>query len=417
MRKLFEGLTARLQAFIEQRDALTLLVRCQSEECVYLAKALDGIDEASQDVFWSFAASFRDAASYADEVVSIVRGRAEALSPLLEEAGARAWPPLPARVLDGSAPPAQRLQLLFMYLRTRIEDTDASKIVVVLAPLENAQPIGWRVFVQQLTAYDTLAPWCHHMRFIVREPKVVSLGALPPDAAARVVLEAFEGTEVYEMDFSLAALHRATKEDVGDESLPLPDRMQMLLLDANVDVANKRWEEASAKLKLLQRYYEAIGQQGLLSVTLNSIGEVLVGIGRGKSAVASFEAALDHAIASDFRPVVLNVSLNLGNFYLARKEWGLASAYYEAAEAVAAAALNAPMKLQCLENIGWCKLNAEDYRGAEQAWSNGATLARAVTEPAALRRLLTRLRDLYDQARMRDRLVAVDAELAGLSDV
>ena len=76
--------------------------------------------------------------------------------------------------------------------------------------------------------------------------------------------------------------------------------------------------------------------------------------------------------------------------------------------------LNAPMKLQCLENVGWCKFRLDDFRGAEEAWANGVTLARAVEEPVALRRTLVRLRGLYTETRMTDRVRAIDLELGGL---
>lgn len=414
MRKLFEGLTARLQAFVDQRDKLLLLARCRDEECVYLAKALGGVDEASQDLFWSFPESFRDAQTYVDGIVAIVRTRADLIAKELAESGDPPWPAVPMKALDPHTPPAERLQLLFMYLRTRIHDLDASSIVVALVPMQVADPLSWRLFTRQLTAYEPLAPWCHHMRFIVREPKDVSLEGLSPDVRDALVLTAFPSTEIYDMDFSLPALQQATRDEVADPSIPLPDRMQALLLDANVDLANKRWGAASEKLSLLRRYYEAVGHQALLSVTLVSIGEVLAGLGRHESAFTSFERALDSALAGDFKPVILNACLSVANLRLARKEWAAACAYYEAAETVATAMLNAPMKLQCLENIGWCRLRSDDYSGAQQAWTNAVTLARAVEEPSALRRTLVRLRALYSDARMKDRVHAIDLELRGL---
>lgn len=414
MRKLFEGLTARLQAFVDQRDKLLLLARCRDEECVYLAKALTGVDEASQDLFWTFPESYAEPVGYVSGIVEIVRIRLERIAKELAETGDPPWPALPAKVLDHAADPIQRIQLLCMYLRTRIEDLDASKIVVGLVPMQIVDPQSWRLFLRHLTAYDPLSPWCHHMRFIAREPMAVPLDGLSTEVRDVLMLSAFTSTEVYEMDFSLPALNQATKDEIADPSIPLPDRMQTLLLDANVDIANKRWEIASEKLALLKRYYEAVGHGGLLSVTLNSIGEVLAGLGRHDAAFGSFERALDVALANDFKPVILNACLNVANLRLARKEWPIACAFYEAADTVATAMLNAPMKLQCLENIGWCKLRSNDYRGAEEAFANGVTLARGVEEPGALRRSLVRLRGLYGEAGMTDRIRAIDLELGGL---
>jgi hypothetical protein len=111
--------------------------------------------------------------------------------------------------------------------------------------------------------------------------------------------------------------------------------------------------------------------------------------------------------------VLLNVSLNLANLYLAAEEWAKAAEHYAAAESLATAMLNPHVKLACLENLGVCRAQLRDWGGAQQAWRVGATLASALQETDARKRLLTRLRELYGAANMRDHMRSVEEELRG----
>ena len=113
--------------------------------------------------------------------------------------------------------------------------------------------------------------------------------------------------------------------------------------------------------------------------------------------------------------MLLNISLNLGNLHFTHHAWASAVEFYVGAEALATALLNANVKLACLENIGVCKVQLGDFAGAQQAWTDGATLARSVAENEALRRHLGRLRVLYAEANMRAQVSAIDTELRGMS--
>lgn len=414
MRRLFQDLTKRLQAFVAQRDVLLLLVRCRDEDCAFVIKTLDSIEEAGPDFFWMFVNEFVDPVSYVEAVVRTFRERVDALAVKLAESGDPPWPPFPAAAADPKAQPVTRLQLLFMYARTRIPDLEASHLVAALLPLRIADPLSWRTFLRQLTAYDPLAPWCHHMRILARENPRVSMAVLSPDLRERLDPSAFQSTEIYDVDFTLEALQQATKDEIADSSVPIPDRMQSLLLDANVDYAYRRYPIAIEKYELLRTFYATVGNHALLGATLNGLGEVYAATGRRELAVEHFEMAITASVEGDCNPVLLNVALNLGNLYLLEKMWPQAVEHYEAAEALAAALLNANVKLLCLENIGACRLELADYAGAQEAWQRGAGLARALGEHDAQRRLLLRLRALYGQARMRDRVSAVDDELRGL---
>jgi tetratricopeptide (TPR) repeat protein len=415
VQRLFQKLDEDLRGFIDQRDKLLLLVKCRDEECGYLLKTLEAIDESTPHIFWMFAESFGEPGPYVESVVKGLTTRLEALAKTIAEAGGEPWPPLPPRLLDVRLPPVTRMQLLALYLRKRIPDLEAQRLVIALSPLRILDPIRWRAFLRELSTYDPAAPWCHHVRLIAREALDV---ALPTDTTGAVQgyvdPASFPSADVCSVDFSLGAMQQAVKDNVEDKSLPLADRCQALLIDAMVDYAHQRYEPAMAKYQLLRSFYAALGLEAMLALVLNGIGEIFARIGSRDPAVQHFEMAITPAANSNSYPVLLNISLNLGNLYLGEENWTQASDYYVGAEALATACLNAHVKLSCLENIGVCRLRLSDYAGAQKAWQDGATLARALKEDESRKRMLTRLQGLYTEARMRDQLQAVEQELRGL---
>lgn len=415
MRRLFQNTTERLQEFVAQRDTLLLVVQCRDEDTAYVSKTIDSIDEAGQDVFFGYSEPFVDPASYVDAIVRTFQQQAELLGKKLEEAGDPPWPPLPPIVGDRSTPPVKRLQTLFMYARTRIPDIEASHLVVVLCPLRVAAPHAWRALLRELIEHDIFAPWCHHMRIVAREPEAITFDGLADEWRTALDIATWPRAAAFKVDFSLEALHRATKEEIVDPSVPLADRMQSLLVDANVDYANQRYDAAVEKYQLLRTFYATLGNGAMLAATLNGLGEVYARVQMYPQAVDHFEMAITPAVESQCHPVLLNVSLNLGNLFLGLMRWADAAEHYVGAEMLATALLNANVKLACLENIGVCKRQLGDYPGAQEAWTNGSTLARSLDEKDALRRHLGRLRELYTEAGMGAHVNAIDRELGGLS--
>ena len=414
MRRLFQDITKRLQAFIAQRDDVLLLVRCKDEECSFILKQLTAIDEASSDFFWMFVNDFVDATSYVESVITSFRERADILAKKLADAGDPPWPALPPPLVDKKTAPAARLRLLLMYARTRIPDLEASNLVAVLTPLQIRDPLSWRVLLRELATYDFLSPWCHHMRIIARENPRVSVDMLSSGLKEGIDPEKFPSTDIYPVDFSLEALNRANREEIIDPSIPVGDRMQTLLIDANVDYSNRRYPVALEKYQLLYRFYRAIGHQTMLAATLNGMGEVYAALQMYDQAIAHFDMGVTAAFEGKANAVLLNLSLNLANLHLATKQWLLAVEFYIGAEALATSLLNAATKLACLENIGVCRVQLEEYAAAQEAWNNGIKLATKLEDHAAARRLLVRMRDLYKEARMSDRLAAVESQLRSL---
>jgi tetratricopeptide (TPR) repeat protein len=414
VQRLFQKIDGRLRQFIGQRDALLLVVICRDEETAFLLKTTQAIDESSADVFWMFAEDFVDPQAYVDALVGSFRTRVEMLNTKLTEAGEPPWPALPPRLVDVRTRPSARMRVLLMYARRRIPNLEKGRLVAVLTPFKIENPLGWRAFLRELTEHDPAAPWCHHLRIIARERPGVVLPERAGELRERADLASFRSTEVYPIDLGADALAAAVQEDIADPELPIADRAQALLTAAMLDYAHQRYRAAMEKYRLLRDLYAHLGLEPMLALVLNGMGEVLARTGNRAQAIEHFEMAITPAANSASYAVLLNVSLNLANVYLAAKEWAKAAEHYAAAESLATAMLNAQVKLACLENIGVCRAQLRDWGGAHQAWRVGATLASTLREADAQKRLLTRLRKLYDAANMRDHLRSVEQELRGV---
>ncbi|MCL2724295.1 MAG: tetratricopeptide repeat protein [Polyangiaceae bacterium] len=416
MQHLFQDVVKRLQAFLAQKKTFLLLTRCRDEDTAMLFKALESVDEMDSDIFWVFHEDFTDPKTYANSVVESFQKQAETLSKELEDSGEPSWPPLPPQLTNPMTPPTERLRLLAMYARTRIPNMEAAHCTIALVPIRILQPLEWRAFVHEFMKYDPESPWCHHMRFIMREPSHLSMDKLSPERKAKLDPNAFPNTEIYSIDFSQEALQKAMRDELADPTIPLPQRMQYLLMDAAIDYAHKRYLEAGEKYQLLRKYYTRTKNPTLLAIALNGIGEVHAAASPGlrEKAVEYFEMAATTAVEAECSPVLLNVMLNLGNLYLANHKWTQATEHFEAAGELAPLLSNAGAMLLSLENIGVCRYKLEEWGPAQKAWQDGLELARATKDDNARKKMLVHLRDMYKTARMHDRLAATEEELRSL---
>jgi len=154
------------------------------------------------------------------------------------------------------------------------------------------------------------------------------------------------------------------------------------------------------------------------------MGEVYARAGQAEEARKHFESALTPALDRlaqenepgriDAIPVLLNISLNLGNLHLSQRRWAEAGTYYEGAKNIAQAMANAQVKIQCTENIGACHYELGQYAEAVKAWEEGSVLARSLQANDQLRALLLRQRDAYEKLHLTDRRDAVNDELRRL---
>src|SRR5205085_2019989 len=131
---------------------------------------IQSIEESdSPHVFAIFPQPFEEPKQYAQALISDFEARHRALTDKLVALGDPAPPPLPAPVLDGSKAPAARLRALLVFARSLIEDLDVSWLVVAFMPASIANGAHYAQLMLSVTEHDFPRPWCHHMRFFVRE--------------------------------------------------------------------------------------------------------------------------------------------------------------------------------------------------------------------------------------------------------
>jgi hypothetical protein len=412
MKRLFEDLTTRLSAFVAQKNTFMLLVQCRDEDCAIVLKTLETQGETSSDTYWVFHQDFIDPDSYIASITEECKKRVELFAKEAEESGEPSWPPLPPEITQPWTQPIERLQRLFAYARDRAP----SNVVVVLCPLKIVLPLHWRVVMRDLTWFDVAAPWCHHMRVVVRESSATRMSAFPPEIQAGLEPATFPSTEIYAVDFSPETLHKAMQAEMLDPNVPVPVRMQYLLIDANLDYVHKRYDVAAKKYRLLRDYYKATNNPALLAVTLNGFGEAVATFPNLRDhAIKHFEQAVAAAVQAKSLPLVLHAVMSLGHLYFAHKQWAQAAECYDAAESIAMMLFNASATLLCMEKRGECHYQLEEWGPAQKAWKDGMEIARSAKDDGARRRLLTRLRDMYKEARMRDHVNVAEEELRSLS--
>lgn len=404
MRRLFEGVRRRLEDFVEQRDDVLLVVGCEDGAASLILKTLQEIDEAdASDLFWLFADEAKRAPDWVGTLVERFEERHRMVCEGLEKNGRPRWPALPAAVRRaGSA--AARLRALLEFSRSLLPPGPEFRVVWGLMPLKIADAPGLAALFEELLRPDGPSPWYHHMRLIVRE-----------DSAQRVLRERLAKTPRvawYEPDLSVGAQEKSVEEEVTDPGLPASQRMQSLFLLAGMDYAHRRFPDALKKYGVLLDYYKGMGNQTMLALVLNGMGEVHQRAGDLSRAKAHFECALSPAILAESPPVLLNVTLNLGNLALAVKDWKEGETYFDGAEKLAAAQLNAPTKIHCLENRGVCQERLERPKEAAESWEAGAQLAKATEERDLQRRILERLRALYDRYGQKQKKAEVERELS-----
>ncbi|WP_394848270.1 tetratricopeptide repeat protein [Pendulispora brunnea] len=412
--RALDDLMVRLRTFVtDEDDKVLLVVEVNDASSGLVVKSLDILDEEVDDAVWLFVDDCTTPWEFVDRVAYRIYEKRELANKALAKENEPPWPPLPREASDRTMAPAARMRALMTYIRDLSPNLDEVKLVCALFPATIADPAAYRAFVLELMAHSFPSPWCHHMRIIVRDDMArPALG----DAA-----DALRGSATYAPDLAMEDLEKAVEEQAADENRSLDERMQALVTLAALDHAHKRFSDALEKYELAGSYYRATGKLALYALTLNGVGEVMARADRPEAARQHFESALTPAVQrlaqkddparGDAVPVLLNITLNLGNLHLSQQRWADAGNYYEGAKGIADGMANAQVKMLCLENIGICHYMLGRHVEAIQAWEEGTVLARGMEADEPLRTLLSRQRDAYHQLNLFDRRDAVMGEL------
>jgi Tfp pilus assembly protein PilF len=387
MQRLLKDIGDRLQAFIDQRDNIALILRSPESDTLPILKILEGLEENStSDLFWSFTDDFVNDATYATAIVTGFSSRHEAMRLAMEREGMKPWPSIPPKILSEHAPPVQRIRELAAFSRELLPIPNGGNNVLILYPIEIKNKTAFAAFIAEVLQHDFPFPWCHHLRFIIRED--------PAEPTLQQVLANAPRIEWYQPDLSAESINRCMEETVADESLPLEERLGTLVVLAGNDFAFHRYAEALEKYEVLLQYYAPMGNHTMAALALNGMGEVYEKMSDLERANRSYEAALIPASHGDHPPMALflNVVLNLANLRLAQERWADAEAYYDSAQQLATVARNAPVKIRSLENRGICQKRQGKLEEAVKSWSNAAVIAAQLQEIELCRSQLEHLR-------------------------
>lgn len=407
MRKLLNHISQRFQSFINQRDDLAIVVCSMETDALPLLKILEGLEEASaSDQFWIFTDDFIGSGAYANAVVSAFATKHEVIRLAMEKEGMNSWPPVPSQVLSEKTPPAQRLRELASFSRELLPIPNGGTIIWIFYPLQITNHNAFAILMEEVLRHEFPFPWCHHLRFIIRED--------PTDRALQKRLATLPRIQWYEPDLGMDAMNRSMEEEIADEELPLGERLNTLMVMAGIDSAFKRLPQALEKYELLLQYHAPMGNYSMAALALNGMGEVYEKLGDFNRANESYEAALIPASQGDNPPIpiLLNVVLNLANVRRGQERWGDAEAYFDMAQQLATANRDASLKIRSLENRGICQQRQGKLEDACKSWNDGLVMAAQLQDVELCRGLLERLQQHYAETRQTAKEREVREQLA-----
>lgn len=409
MQQIFEDLKRTLAEFVGQRDDVTLVVRCGDGQAPLVSKALEEVEDgAAAEMFWIHTDDFVTAGEYATAIVNGFAAKHSAVSLALRDRGQAPWPPLPELLLDETLPPETRLRETMAFSRALLPFPDGMTAAWCLFPLTIADRAAWAELVARVVQHEFPNPWCHHLRFIVRDDAIGTAVALRLAGSPRV--------RRYAPDLSNEAMARAMEAEADDEAKPLEQRLQTLFVLANVDYANQKFGDALAKYALLLKYYTGVRDPTMAALVLNGMGEVEARRGNLAAASRCFETAWEPVSQAPGPPVpvMLNIVLNLGNLRMQQQQWAEAEGYYDVAQQLATLQRAPTTKVDCIENLGVCQYMQGKVEPALRSWHAGAHVAGELEMIDPRRRLLERLRSHYQQAEDGEHYWDVDRQLAAL---
>jgi tetratricopeptide (TPR) repeat protein len=407
MQRLVDGFRCAVEAFVEQRDDLLLLLGCSDEDAAIAAKVVSDAEQANgTDVFLIFTDDFVLAEPYAAVLAERLREEHRAAGAALEAEGREPLPPLPAALFDEAQPASSRLYAGMAYARSLLP-AGGHRLVWAMCPQRIADRRGWLELVSVFAPRGGVEPWMRGLRLVVRD--------MPDTAAFAPGLTALSRVRTAAADFGPAALQQALQAEADDDAQPLDARVRSHLMLTAIDAAHGRTEQAAAGYyDLLGRYQEA-NDLPMQAFVINALGDLWRRSGDLETAQQWYEcAAVPAAEAAD--PVQLaTVTRNLGSLALERGDPATAEQYYAQLDRLAGHMLAAELKVEALQQRGRCLEAMGRPDEALARWEDAATLARATDEaPVGHRAVLEELRRAYAAQGMHDRWAGVDAELAML---
>jgi tetratricopeptide (TPR) repeat protein len=371
MRQKVDWLRQQLQAFVEQRDDVALVVRCSEADCALVTKVLEGLDESStSELYWVVIEAFRDVPSFVEACVQAFATRHEAVRLTLQQRKLPAWPPLPVRVQDPAAlPPVARLKELMTFSRSLLPTLNGCAVVWALLPMHIGDAKAYAGFMRSLWQHEFPFPWCHHVRLLVRDDFPAGALGNAPAESARV--------GVCEVDFSPDAIRQGLEEEMADDRAELSDRVNSCLMLAGIDFSHGRYDRAVQQYEVVHRYAAATQNPTLATVALNGLGDALRSQGRLDEAVLALEAALAPASMASHPPipVLFDLYMKLGEMRVSQRRWEEAEVFLQGATDFAYLLHDPDGRLRGLRLLGDAQYEQAKTDAALQTWFAGAVVA------------------------------------------
>jgi tetratricopeptide (TPR) repeat protein len=410
MLKLFQQVEDELRRFLRQRENFALVLCGSAGDALPILKVLEGLEEASaSDLFWTCTENFADPRSYASAIIKNFATRHGVVRLAMEKQKMSPWLPIPSEILSEQEAPARRLRALAAFSRELLPVPNGGNNVWIFYPLEVRDNFAFATLIKELLAHEFPFPWCHHLRFIIRED--------PADHAIQRLIEKPTRIQWYEPDLSMAAINQSLESEIADENVPLAERIALLLVMAGNDYSQGRYPEALRKYELLLRYHAAINNHTMAAFALNGMGEVYERTGDLARANESFEAALIPASVGEHPPlpVFLNVLTNIGDLCMRQARWQDGESYYDMAQQIATAARNPSVKMKAIENRGICQQKQGKGSEAAQSWNDGAVIAAQLQDVHTCQTFLQHLEGHYRETGQSEKAGEVHKQLIELA--
>ncbi|WP_394848643.1 hypothetical protein LZC95_14430 [Pendulispora brunnea] len=388
-----EELNHVLGSFLEQNDYFVLLLTTRDEEIPLVVRGIDALDgESPADVFFIDTTPLRSAKQYADDVV---RNAWTQLAEVNEERLSKGLPPLaeiPPGCWAAEWTPTQRLAMLIHHMSSWLPPEGDHRLVVALLPSDIEDRDAHAQILGGLVPFNGYEDWMRGIRIVVRDD-----GAAPfAEAALRKA--GVRSVLLYTTQVTVGAIADATAREAENRELPPARRINALLQCATFDVALGRYEAALEKYGTLYTFYDKYQVHEMRALTVQGVGDVMSRMGRLPAARDKYLQALD--IASDAKSVtqILNLCAAIGDIDVRMGWHAEAVKSYGIGASAAEKTGNGFARADLLEKCGVAQATSGDLRGAAEAWTAAANVARDFSYDPRLQSVLERLLELSQRA-------------------
>jgi len=409
MRKLLQRVQQQIRDFVEQRDDLVLVAACSDGDTPMALKILRDIEQGGGgDMFLLFGDAFNDAPSYVDIIIERLRAEHCLADEALSAEGEEGLAQMPETLFDETKPPAQRLLEAILFARSLVPHESGELLIWALCPVSIADREEYLKLITGLIPYWGVQPWMRQgIRLIFRDLSLAETVGADLSEAPR--------TRLLPLDLGPEALAESLDQEVDDESLPLEQRMQSLLMLATQDFGYGRTADALTKYDLLLGHYQNTKDARMQAVTINGIGDVYQREEQLDKARQWYESAVPLATESEDAVILYTVVMNLGDVTYKQQDFAVAEECYDGGDKLAAKMGNPEAKVVALERRGLSREQQGAHDKAVESWEGAVQLCRAIGDmDHFLKQNLAHLDRGYEKVQQPDKQAAARAELEGM---